>query len=209
METPPESLIKTLLEESSFDSMKVPALRWGLTHEDQARSDYIKEASVHHVNFTYSDSGLHVNPRFPHLGASPDGMINCKCCGKGLIEIKCPYKYRNEHPCFVTDPKFYLNRENGETQLREDHEYFFQVQGQLAICDLTYCDFICWTTEGLHCERILYDPLHFQRVKPVLDNFLSLFCYLDYLLVQDRKRLGLHQQLPVLIAGVEGRMKEE
>lgn len=25
------------------------------------------------------------------MGASPDGIVNCVCCGKGVLEIKCPY----------------------------------------------------------------------------------------------------------------------
>jgi len=31
-----------------------------------------------------------VNPSYPHLGATPDRIINCDCCGDGVIEIKCP-----------------------------------------------------------------------------------------------------------------------
>ena len=27
-------------------------------------------------------------------GATPDGVTECECCGAGLTEIKCPYKYR-------------------------------------------------------------------------------------------------------------------
>ena len=30
-------------------------------------------------------------PSFPHLGTSPDGIMQCTCCGKGVFEIKCPY----------------------------------------------------------------------------------------------------------------------
>ena len=24
-------------------------------------------------------------------GASPDGIITCTCCGKGVLEVKCPF----------------------------------------------------------------------------------------------------------------------
>jgi len=41
--------------------------------------------------FCYQPAGLFVNTDFPHLGASPDGLIPCKCCGEGLLQIKCPY----------------------------------------------------------------------------------------------------------------------
>lgn len=35
--------------------------------------------------------GLLVNPKYPYLGASIDGLVICEDCGTGLIEVKCPY----------------------------------------------------------------------------------------------------------------------
>jgi hypothetical protein len=32
--------------------------------------------------------------------------------------------------------------------------YYKQVQGQMAICERSYSDFVCWTPHGLHVERI-------------------------------------------------------
>ena len=40
-------------------------------------------------------TGLHINAKYPHLGASPDGIIVCDCHGKGLLKIKHSHKYRN------------------------------------------------------------------------------------------------------------------
>ncbi len=36
-------------------------------------------------------SGIVINSSCPHMSASPDGIVNCDCCGEGVIEIKCPY----------------------------------------------------------------------------------------------------------------------
>ena len=44
---------------------------------------------------------LFINPNFSQLDASSDGPISCKCCGEGLLEIKCPYKYWKQHPITV------------------------------------------------------------------------------------------------------------
>ena len=41
-----------------------------------------------HENFQIFDSGLWINKDFPFLGASPDGIVSCDCCGIGLCEIK-------------------------------------------------------------------------------------------------------------------------
>lgn len=43
------------------------------------------------VNFDLS--GLFVDEIYLFLGVFFDGLIGCKCCGGGLIEIKCIYMY--------------------------------------------------------------------------------------------------------------------
>ena len=43
--------------------------------------------------FSYTAAGLVVNPKYPYLGATPDGWVGCDCCGIGIVEIKCPYTY--------------------------------------------------------------------------------------------------------------------
>ena len=67
----------------------LPAIRWGSENEDVAHEQYINEMSQTHVDFTCTVSGLIINS---HLGASRNGLMNCKCCGRGLLEIKCLLK---------------------------------------------------------------------------------------------------------------------
>ena len=58
----------------------------------------------HAADFTFSwECGLFINPSYPTLGASPDGIISCDCCGIGTLEIKCPYCSRNSTPETATD----------------------------------------------------------------------------------------------------------
>ena len=114
LDPPPASLLKQFMEKSLNC---VPAIRWGIDHEEVARKAYLELANENHANLQCSASGLHVNPKFPHLGASPlespDGLISCDCYGDGLIEIKCPYKHRDKHPHEVQDPQFCLQYEDG------------------------------------------------------------------------------------------------
>ena len=42
------------------------------------------------------------NPLYPHLDASPDGFIECKCCGRGLLEVKGPLSYKDINPQELT-----------------------------------------------------------------------------------------------------------
>ena len=42
--------------------------------------------------------------------------------------------------------------------LKRDHQYYFQVQTQLYVCDKRYCDFVVWGEESfIHIERVLPD----------------------------------------------------
>ncbi len=66
-----------------------------------------------HRDFSVSDSGLMINPKWPFLGASPDGVVNCYCCNRGVVEIKCPYCHRNYDIVESTiDKKFCLKKMN-------------------------------------------------------------------------------------------------
>lgn len=69
---------------------------WGLEHEQDARHAYTQKMSVCHKNLQVCMCGFLVNTAYPEVGASPDGLTTCECCGKGCLEIKCPFKYRSD-----------------------------------------------------------------------------------------------------------------
>ena len=66
---------------------------WGQKHERFARDEYLKAVKGIHQNIQLKENGLFINPNWPFIGASPDGVIECDCCSKGTVEIKCPYKH--------------------------------------------------------------------------------------------------------------------
>ena len=41
-----------------------------------------------HEYFEVEESGLFINTQHPFIGASPDGLLTCDCCGDGICEIK-------------------------------------------------------------------------------------------------------------------------
>ena len=87
--TYPTSLVKSIMQ-YNIPSMHLPALKWGRLNEEKARQQYQALMSTKHTNFSVKQCGLHINPQYPFLGATPDGTISCSCCGNGLLEIKCP-----------------------------------------------------------------------------------------------------------------------
>ena len=44
-----------------------------------------------HDSFKMERYGFFISNAYPFIGASPDSVVECNCCGKGTIEIKCPY----------------------------------------------------------------------------------------------------------------------
>ena len=167
--SPSISLAKSNLSKSA-SLLNVPSLQWGIEHESDAHDLYISMMDDCHNNFQFTVSGLHVNPNYPHLGASLDGLVECECCGKGLLEIKCPYKFRDEDPNEIEDESFYLQHTRNSKELCHTHAYYFEVQGQLSICARD-CDFVCWTPHGMYVERITRDESFFDDLKPHLDAY--------------------------------------
>ena len=67
---------------------KTAATCWGCAHEKVARDKYVSMTSVAHNNFKIEESGLFLSTDYPFIGASPDGLVSCDCCGDGVCEIK-------------------------------------------------------------------------------------------------------------------------
>ncbi|XP_061190608.1 uncharacterized protein LOC133198543 [Saccostrea echinata] len=189
VQRPSVSLIKRIMQ--YFPNIDTPAIKWGKSNEETALKEYTELMLQHNEAFSTRQSGLVLNPDYPTLGASPDAVTDCPCCGKGLVEIKCPFKYKNTHPCSVKDPGFYLKphapRATGKqcnNQLAITSKHFYQVQGQMALCNVDFCDFVCWTTSGIHVERIKRDEHFFsENVLPLLKDFF-LFAVLPELLTR-------------------------
>ena len=113
----------------------------------------------HHKDFEVADSGFFINPAFPHLGATPDGLVSCDCCGAGVIEVKCPHCLEEKDiPDLVDAPNFCLVSDATDSfLLRRDHQYYYQVQTQMHVTQKAYCDFIVWGPKSVHIERVLPD----------------------------------------------------
>lgn len=153
----------------------VPALKWGRDNEDRARNEYLMFEKGKHNNLVVRPSGLVVHPNHPLLGASPDGFVCCDCCESRVLEIKCPFKYRSTSPTAdipLSDPNFCLQKNaNGEVHLSLSHQYYYQVQGQIALCNVECCNFVCWTEGGVFVEEIRRNENFITDMIPKLEKF--------------------------------------
>ena len=179
---PSKSLVKSICypAELAFTSKQT---NWGLKQEKVAKELYLKINTPSHDNLTVRDSGLVINPQWPFVGASPDGLIECRCCGKGTLEIKCPYSHREESVTSAAsnDSNFYLRFDDGDSVLHLDrrHAYYYQVQTQMFVCNVNYCDFcVCTfpsekTEPSSHIERIFRDDDFWKECLVKAKNFFS------------------------------------
>ena len=113
-----------------------------------------------HKGLQISPSGLVIHPSYPHLGASPDRILTCDCCGSGVLEVKCPFLCKQKTIMKASeDPKFCLTKDvDGVTYvLKSSHSYYYQVQLQLLLCEVGYCDFVVWAESELVHLRIKPD----------------------------------------------------
>ncbi len=62
---------------------RTPATTWGCKHEESTRDKYLQLALHSHTNVKVEDSGLFFSVEYPFIGASPDGLVACDCCGDG------------------------------------------------------------------------------------------------------------------------------
>lgn len=46
---------------------------------------------------------------------------------------------------------------NGTIQLQRSHAYYYQVQTQMDVCQVKYCDFVVWEPSLLQMKRIKWD----------------------------------------------------
>ena len=60
----------------------------GCEHEKNARIQYQEITVSRHENCDVTKCGFFINPEYPFVGASPDGLVTCSCCSEGIYEIK-------------------------------------------------------------------------------------------------------------------------
>lgn len=137
---------KSGYESMPFNPGEAP-LKWGTMYEDVAVEIYKQR-----YGYNMHEFGLIPHPSIKHFGASPDGINDFGI----MVEIKCPYRRK------VT----------GEVP----QQYYYQIQGQLSVCELYECDFVeCELDEygdletwlevgqeekGIVIERTTNDPLN-------------------------------------------------
>ncbi|VEN54643.1 unnamed protein product, partial [Callosobruchus maculatus] len=141
----PPSLFKGLLE--GYDLSGVQAIPWGRENETTAIAKFQEV------------TGLHVDPagfcldKCGFLGTSPDGYVSERC----IIEVKCPFKYRNEEhltSALSKDKNYIISFDNSMWIINEKHNYYHQIQGELHITGRDMCYLVVWIPHDVVILRV-------------------------------------------------------
>ncbi|KAK3083943.1 hypothetical protein FSP39_005730 [Pinctada imbricata] len=173
----PENYILKMVMSLGGDNIRSPSLSFGKDHEPVARHLYVQEASKEHMSLNVQESGLFVDMEHPYIGASPDGLVSCSCCGKGLLEIKCSFTYQNVDPiqaCNDNNYHVYCD-ENGSLRLKCSSSWYVQIQGQMGVCKYDWCDFVFYTKKGIAVDRIKFDPNMYTEIISKCKKFFETY----------------------------------
>ncbi|XP_030271599.1 uncharacterized protein LOC115580976 [Sparus aurata] len=152
-----ESLAERILK----GTRQTGEMRRGADMEFEAIREYCRMK-----NLNYTPCGLVIHPDAPWLGASPDG----------LVEVKCP-NVKNYVDCK------YLQMKYGSLSLRESHAYYWQVQGQLLITGLEWCDFVVFAQEDMLVQCIHVDGNMTAVIRENVDQYYFHVYMQKYLLL--------------------------
>ena len=128
-----DSLIKTIMQYSPSLSSKFTA--HGIEMEPIAKDCFITIMSKSHRNLQVLESGLKINADEPFLGASPDGIVTCDCHEDAVLEIKCPYKYKDGLSNWELDKDFPID---SNFAMKKDHSYYYQIQLQMELSNVHF-----------------------------------------------------------------------
>ena len=75
-------------------------VKWGRDNEGNTLKTFYAKEGVKHIEFKLEKAGLIPDKNRAYIGASPDGIMYCKCHGKSILEVKCP---NNIHNSFIKE----------------------------------------------------------------------------------------------------------
>ena len=146
-------------------------MKRGLDMEPKAVEEYCQAKDVNHY-----PCGFIIHPDAPWLGSSPDGLVYDPKGEPvfGLLEVKCP-NVLSYVDCA------YLKISEDVLQLQHTHHYYWQVQGQLLISGLEWCDFMVYAHGDMFIQRIRRNNEIMKTIKEKAD-FFYFYTYLHMLL---------------------------
>lgn len=149
------------------------AMAYGKKTEDSALKAYEKLVDPSYETIKV---GLIISLQQPWLSCSPDAILvyGSNIWEKRLVEIKCPYSCRN---IAVFDEKSrkpnvpYLKNDENGLQLKTTHSINVQVQLQMYVTNIAFCDLFIFSPQGSVLITIKRDNELLSQLVPRLERF--------------------------------------
>ena len=135
------------------------ATMWGQEHETEALVTYMERCSFVE-GLRSREHGGRTHPEHEWLRASPDALLYNEADELvGLVEIKAPYRLRDKPPPTI-DSHIPLG-------------YVLQMNLQMEVYDVGFCDFVQWTPHGITVRRIRRNKTLFAFTQPLYEGFYN------------------------------------
>ena len=124
----------------------------------------------------YSCSGLWIDTERSWLVSSPDGLVFDGSELGGIVVIKC--QFQPGKWVQFKQPKcshLFLVLQQKKNCSWKNHDYFYQVQGQLAITHAKWCDYCVCRPHGFPSEHTTFDDSFWKGFVSKLDDFYFKF----------------------------------
>lgn len=118
----------------------------------------------------WSPCGLVVHPNAPWLAAIPDGVVYDpkEKCKYGLLHTKCSDNQS------ILECHFLVCR-HGNVELRRENQNFWQIQGQLMVTGMSWCDLLLYSKNDMLVQRIYRDSSLIEDMQRKLEDFFFYF----------------------------------
>ena len=152
-----------------------PAITWGRLNEQNGINEFLKKFKRKHYDVSIIQPGLLLYETCPFIGGSADALVTCSCCGRFILEVKCPYSLRNQNPIIDGHKLPYLS---DDLKLRKNHVYFSQIQTYLALFGISKAFLAVWTPletliVEVDADKTYWDKLKDDMVKYYYNNYLQ------------------------------------
>ncbi|KAL4127306.1 hypothetical protein QTP88_011482 [Uroleucon formosanum] len=119
-------------------------------------------------NCAVEPCGLIVDDDLHYLAATPDGLVGTDY----VVEIKCPLKAKDSSSFIeaVMNKKITFCRiqNENEMELKKEHNYYYQIQGQMHVSKRKFCYFVVYTANWYKVQIIEYDESFWSNKMAVL-----------------------------------------
>ncbi|KAF2882522.1 hypothetical protein ILUMI_23658 [Ignelater luminosus] len=154
-----DALVRRILGRTYFTS---PAIEYGLRNESVALQKFTEKTGK-----IVNQCGLLVDLEHGFLGASPDGIINAN----EICEVKCLHTVAKlgltlEQAVKMKKVACLKLAKDMSISINKQHDYYYQIQGQLAITGAHVCNFIVYTGDAneLYIQQVERDYEQWKSV---------------------------------------------